>query len=99
MNEKVFDRLQRERGAGGFPMHDGTIEFYGRIRSLLEPGMVVLDFGAGRGAWVHEDTCSYRKQVRDLRDASVRLIGCDVDQAILNKSILEEKTISRALPA
>jgi ubiquinone/menaquinone biosynthesis C-methylase UbiE len=85
--------LQPELGAGNFPAHDGTIEFYGRVRALLQPGMLVVDFGAGRAAWAHDDPSVYRRRVRDLRDMGVRLVGCDVDKAIESNPVLEQKIV------
>ena len=37
-----------ENMAGGFSRCDGTVQFYQRVRALLRPGWVVLDFGAVR---------------------------------------------------
>jgi SAM-dependent methyltransferase len=91
--DDFLEQVQPELGAGGFAAHDGTIEFYGRIRSLLKPGMFVVDFGAGRGGWAHDDQCEYRKRVRDLRDTGIRLVGCDVDPAIARNPVLEQKVV------
>lgn len=95
------EHLQPELGAGGFPAHDGTLEFYGRIRALLAPGMLVVDFGAGRAAWAHDDACAYRQRIRDLRDTGVTLVGCDVDHAIEENPVLSQKRViqpGEALP-
>jgi SAM-dependent methyltransferase len=86
--------LHPELGAGGYISQDGTIEFYGRVRSIINPGMHVLDFGAGRAAWAQDDTCAYRRRVRDLRDTGVVLIGCDTDDAILQNPVLEHKYVT-----
>ena len=92
-SSKVLENLHPEVGAGGFAAHDGTIEFYGRIRALLQPDALVVDFGAGRAAWAHEDACSYRRQMRDLRNLGIRFVGCDLDEAINDNPVLEEKAL------
>lgn len=78
----------RERGdrapevlAGGFSRHDGSVEFYGRVRALLPVEGVVLDFGAGRGRW-REDLCLYRRHLNDLRGEQRFVVGADVDREI-----------------
>jgi hypothetical protein len=63
---KLLTEFFPEVEAGGYTRCDGTIEFYSRIRSLIEPTSVVLDLGAGRGKWV-EDLVSYRRQLRQLQ--------------------------------
>ena len=36
---------------GKFSTNDGSIDFYLRIRNLIDKKKVVLDLGAGRGDW------------------------------------------------
>ena len=45
----VLEGLFPEVGAGGFTRMEPRIQFYSRVRALLEPNHHVLDFGAGRG--------------------------------------------------
>ena len=52
---------------GGFSKYDGTIEFYGRIRSVLTKDSIVLDYGAGRAAWFVEGPDTYSRKVRSLK--------------------------------
>lgn len=68
---------------GRFSKLDGTIEFYGRVRSVISKESVVVDFGAGRGAWYCEGDWTYTKTVRALKPDVSLLIGCDVDSAVL----------------
>jgi SAM-dependent methyltransferase len=82
-------RFLRETGAGGFSRIDGTVEFYGRINALLDPSMVVLDFGAGRGVG-SEDPAKYRRELRSLRGKAERVIGVDLDAAVLDNPMLDE---------
>jgi SAM-dependent methyltransferase len=78
---------------GGYLELDGTVEFYGRVTSILRPEHTVLDIGAGRGAWFHDDTCAYRKSVRDIRSKVSRLIGADIDPAVLSNPATSENVL------
>jgi ubiquinone/menaquinone biosynthesis C-methylase UbiE len=74
---------------------DGTIEFYGRINSILKPTDVVLDLGAGRGAWFFEDKCDARRQAHDIKPRVLKFIGADVDPVVLtNPTTTENYVIS-----
>lgn len=72
---------------------DGTIEFYGRINSLLKNTDNVLDLGAGRGSWYLTDKCSYRKELRNIKDKVKYLVGADIDEAVLKNSTTHENII------
>ncbi|MBA3741940.1 methyltransferase domain-containing protein [Sporichthya sp.] len=78
-----------EMGAGGFSHVDGTIQFYSRINALLAPDHTVVDLGAGRGAFL-EDTVAYRRELRRLQGKVRRVIGLDVDPAVLANPSLDE---------
>lgn len=74
---------------GGFSENDGTIDFYSRINCLINKESLVLDFGAGRGAWA-EDKSLFRKKTRCLKGKVKKVYACDIDKAIyLNKNIEE----------
>lgn len=73
-----------ERFFGGFTPNDGTIEFYGRIKALARPEHIVLDFGAGRGAWFEDDVCEYRRQTQALKGHVREVIAADIDQIVLS---------------
>ena len=90
MGREAIERLHPEIGAGGFMAYDGTVAFYARIDALLSPDMIVLDYGAGRGAWVHDDVCPYRRKICSLRGRVRKVIGCDVDPIVLTNPSLEE---------
>ena len=79
-----------ETAAGGFSRVDGTVDFYTRINALLHPDMVVLDLGAGRGAGLRDDLVPYRRQLRTIRGKCTRVIGVDVDSAVLENPGLDE---------
>jgi SAM-dependent methyltransferase len=74
---------------GGFTHIDGTLQFYTRIHALLERKSIVLDIGCGRGR-AEEDSCEYRRNIRNLRAAGHYVIGIDVDSAGQNNRTLDE---------
>ncbi len=78
---------------GGFSPNDGTLDFYGRINTLIRPDMVVLDLGAGRGGWFTDDAVPFRKAVRGLKGKVARLIAADVDPAVLDNPAADEKLL------
>lgn len=69
---------------GGYTPTDGSIEFYGRVKSQVTPESVVLDLGAGRAAWFEDDNCPRRVQVRNLKGFAKEVIGADVDDAVMS---------------
>lgn len=72
---------------GGFTENDGTIDFYLRVNSLITNTSIVIDFGAGRGAWYEDDKCKTRRDMRLLKGKVDQLIAVDVDEAVFsNKS-------------
>ena len=78
---------------GNYHELDGTIEFYGRINSLLKDTDSVLDLGAGRGSWYLLDNCSYRKEIRNIKNKVKYLVGVDVDEAVLENPTTHENMI------
>ena len=74
---------------GGFTDIDGTIAFFNRINSLLEPSFTVLDVGCGRGAYAH-DPIPFRRNLRTLKGKVSTVIGIDVDQVAQNNPLLDE---------
>jgi ubiquinone/menaquinone biosynthesis C-methylase UbiE len=64
---------------------DATIEFYGRVRSIINTESIVLDLGAGRGAWL-EDNSLYRIQIRSLKNVTKEFIGLDVSNDIFKNT-------------
>ena len=82
-----------EIGAGGFSRVDGSIEFYGRINALIAPDMTVLDIGAGRGAQLMAKEAPYRTGLATLRGKVRRLVGVDVDAAVMDNAFVDEAHI------
>lgn len=84
-----------EIGAGGFTHADGTVEFYSRINALIEPHFTVLDLGAGRGEQLYRDPTSYRTRLMLVKGKVAKLVGADVDEAVLENPFLDEAKVIR----
>lgn len=83
-----------ERMLGGHSSLDGTIEFYGRVNAVIEPHFVVVDLGAGRGAWFADgEASSYQRSLRLLKGKVARVIGADVDDAVMANASTDENVI------
>ena len=79
----MSDAVSARGMLGGYAPLDGTVEFYGRINAVLQPHFIVADLGAGRGAWVDDDSAAYRRALRTLKGKVAEVIGLDVDPAVL----------------
>ena len=77
-----------EGAAGGFSRRDNTLAFYIRINALIEPTSMVLDLGAGRGAQF--DKTNFTSRFNRLKGRVGRLVGVDVDPAVLSNPALDE---------
>jgi len=73
---------------GKFSTNDGTIDFYLRVRSLLNKKKVVLDLGAGEGNWFNDKKNNkLRKSIQFLKNDVKKFYSVDIDKAVLkNKS-------------
>lgn len=78
---------------GGYSPLDGTVEFYGRINAVLRRDSVVLDLGAGRGAWFYEDQCGHHRELRAIRGKVAEYIGADLDQAVLQNPTTDRNVV------
>jgi SAM-dependent methyltransferase len=56
----------------------------------LRKDSILLDYGAGRGAWLTEDGCAHRRSLRNFRSRVARVIGLDVDEAVVQNAALDE---------
>lgn len=91
--------LYPETDAGGFTRHDGFIEFYTRVNALLDADSVVLDFGAGRGLWATEPLPDYSRRLRAFDERVAKVVGIDVDDAVLtNERLAEAKVVEPGEP-
>ena len=91
----TFDEKMR---FGNFLQNDGTIDFYLRIRTIINKNLNVLDYGAGRAKWYEDEECFTRKQIRYLKDDVKVLIAADIDSDVLknrasHKQVLLKKNI------
>ena len=73
---------------------DGTIEFYGRVNSAIEPDFVVVDLGAGRAAWMNE-LADFRRHLRLLKGRVKEVVGVDVDEAVLGNPATNRNVVMR----
>ena len=83
------ERFYPESKFGGFTDIDGTIAFYSRVNSLLQPSFVVLDLGCGRGSY-REDKVQFRKNLRIMKGKVFKVIGIDVDKNARNNPFIDE---------
>ena len=72
---------------------DGTMEFFGRVRAALKSTDVVVDLGAGRGAWYYEDKSEARRQLRHIKPIVAKLIGLDIDPIVLTNPTTTENYV------
>jgi SAM-dependent methyltransferase len=87
-----MDSLQRfypESRFGGFSDIDGTMVFFNRVNSLLDPSFVVLDVGCGRGGF-DADPILVRRNLRILRGKVAKVIGIDVDRQAQSNPFVDE---------
>lgn len=87
-----LEALYPEIAAGGFSRVDGIMAFYGRVGALLAeagPDSLVVDFGAGRGAFL-DDPVRARVDARLLRGRAGRLVGIDIDEAVMANPTVDE---------
>ena len=92
-SEALTRRFYPESAIGGFSRVDGSIEFWSRISALVRPDWRVLDFGAGRGAHISEDTSDYRRSLKTLKGRVAHVEGCDVDPAVTENPYLDDARI------
>ena len=86
----VVDRWRPETAAGGFTRDDEAVAFYSRVNALLDPGMTVLDLGAGRGSRYDSGTAPFVRDLCTLQGKVKRMIGIDLDPAVLEHPRLDE---------
>ncbi len=89
MLSSYMQRFYPESRFGGFTNYDGTVAFYSRIHSLLEPQSIVLDIGCGHGKR-QNDPSKLHSRLRDLRPHVRRVIGIDVDLSAASNPTLHE---------
>lgn len=78
---------------GGFSFSDAGVAFFGQINALLRPEHRVLDFGAGRGEHIIDDSVAYRRNLSNLLGKCAHVEGCDVDEAVQFNPFLDHAEI------
>jgi SAM-dependent methyltransferase len=78
---------------GGFSRLSPGVLFWSRIAALIEPQFRVLDYGAGRGAFVAEDRSAYARGLKVLKGRVAHVSGCDVDPAVLENPTLDDAKV------
>jgi SAM-dependent methyltransferase len=85
-----------EKFVGNFDLSDPEIDFYLRIRSLLNEDSKVLDLGAGRASWFENDYSKTKKFVRYLKPVVSEIIGADLDPVVLeNRSTTSNVSLAK----
>jgi len=88
-----WHRFYPESRVGGFTYSDAGIAFFSQIDAIMRPTDRVLDFGAGRGEYILEDTIDYRRRLSNLRGRCEHVEGCDVDDAVLSNPFLDHARV------
>ncbi|MBV9090024.1 MAG: class I SAM-dependent methyltransferase [Mycobacteriaceae bacterium] len=93
--EDLVHRFYPESNVAGFSHVDATIAFFTQIAAVLRPTDHVLDFGAGRGEPILDDSVPYRRQLSNLRGRCAHLAGCDIDEIVLDNPYLDHAEVIR----
>lgn len=94
--QELLQRFYPESNLSGFSHVDGTVIFFSQIAAVLKPTDSVLDFGAGRGEPLIDDTVNYRQQLSNIKGRCARLEGCDLDKAVLDNPFLDHAEVINA---
>ena len=84
---------------GKFSPNDGTIDFYLRIRSLINKKKIVLDLGAGQANWfLDKKNIKLRKSIQFLKKDVKKFYAADIDRSVLknktsHKNLIIKKNI------
>ena len=89
----VLEGLFPEVGAGGFTRMEARIQFYSRVRALLEPDHHVLEFGAGRGKFHYLESDPI-KRITDISRIPARYALFDVDPVVLENPTSEDRHVA-----
>lgn len=82
-----------EANVSGFAHIDQEVAFFTQIAAVLRPDFTVLDFGAGRGEWFHDDPVTYRRELQLLKGRCAFVDGCDVDPVVHDNPTLDRATV------
>lgn len=92
MADRVLTTLYPEHAAFGFSRVQHRFVYFSYLNSILRPDMTVVDLGAGRDKWEVIET-GYLRSLTRLKGKVARLIGADVDTAVLDNPVVDEAVI------
>jgi SAM-dependent methyltransferase len=92
-NAELVRRFYPEANVGAFSHVDGTVAFFTQIASVLRPTDVVLDFGAGRGEPIVDDSVEFRRRLSNLKGRCAHLEGCDIDDVVLENPFVDHAEV------
>lgn len=78
-------KIHSEYNIDSFTKHDGTVLFFNFVQAIIRKSKSrakVLDFGAGRGAFFHNQSSKTRSWLHDLRTTSAEVWAADVDEIV-----------------
>lgn len=78
--QNIYDKLP-----GKFSTNDGTIDFYLRVRSVIQKSHIILDLGAGAGDWFNnKNNIKMIKDIQFIKKEVKKVFAADIDKAVLN---------------
>jgi SAM-dependent methyltransferase len=89
----LVSRFYPEHRIGGFTRVSASMEFLVRVAALLRAEYRVLDYGAGRGAYIDNDTNPFGRSLKILRGRVAHVEGCDVDPVVMDNPYLDHAEI------
>lgn len=90
---QLKQRFYPEANVSGLSHIDGTVTFFNHIAAISRPTDIVLDFGAGRGEPLMDDTVAHRRNIANLKDRCAHVDGCDIDPVVLQNPFLDEAAV------
>lgn len=91
--DELKRRFYPEANISGLSHVDGTVTFFNHLSAIVRPSDVVLDFGAGRGEPLADDTNPYRREIGNFKGRCRHLDGCDIDPVVLQNPFLDDATV------
>ena len=83
-----------EKLPGKFSINDGTLDFYLRVRTIINKKKIVLDLGAGKGVWFqNKNNIELIQSIQYLKPHVKKLYGADMDPIILRNKSTDENLL------
>lgn len=93
---QLKQRFYPEANISGLSHIDGTVTFFNQIAAIVRPSDVILDFGAGRGEPLIDDTVAHRRNIANFKDRCRHVDGCDIDPVVLQNPFLDDAAVIAA---